>query len=92
MHMAKCRPGLGWNDRPLMERTSVYSFPNDDKEQDRLDMLSHIVRLVTGDKLHQTPMPKPPSRILDIGTGTGIWAIEAGELRCSELMMGDRGS
>jgi methylase of polypeptide subunit release factors len=26
--------------------------------------------------LHQAPVATAPERILDIGTGTGIWAIE----------------
>lgn len=29
-------------------------------------------------KLHNAPL-KNPQRILDLGTGTGIWAIEMGE-------------
>lgn len=32
-----------------------------------------------GNKLHLAPIGKSPQRILDIGTGTGIWAIDAGE-------------
>ena len=34
-----------------------------------------FIRMLDGD-LHRAPLPKEPHRILDIGTGTGIWAID----------------
>lgn len=37
----------------------------------------HAVRLVIGDKLFFAPLQNPTA-ILDIGTGTGIWAIDVG--------------
>lgn len=60
-------------------REGAYNFPNDDKEQDRLDMVHHMQILAKGNKLFLSPLPSPPKRILDVGTGTGIWAIEAGD-------------
>ena len=30
-------------------------------------------------KLHYAPIGENPGRILDVGTGTGIWAIEMGD-------------
>ncbi|KAL1845486.1 hypothetical protein Plec18167_001433 [Paecilomyces lecythidis] len=50
--------------------------PNDEEEQDRMDLVHHIYRLVLGGKLHLAPIPANPSRVLDLGTGTGIWAID----------------
>ncbi|OCL06992.1 S-adenosyl-L-methionine-dependent methyltransferase [Glonium stellatum] len=47
----------------------AYPFPNDELEQDRLDLMSHMMSLILGGKLHLTPI-KNPTRILDIGTGT----------------------
>lgn len=53
-------------------------LPNDDKEQDRLDILHHVFRLTLGgDLCLSQPDLKDPQRILDIGTGTGIWAIDS---------------
>ncbi|KAI5811876.1 S-adenosyl-L-methionine-dependent methyltransferase [Pyronema omphalodes] len=52
-----------------------YLMPTDEKEQDRLDLHHEIIRLVWDDKLHESPIHEP-HRILDIGTGTGIWAID----------------
>ncbi|KAF4303670.1 Methyltransferase type 11 [Botryosphaeria dothidea] len=60
-------------------REGAYNFPNDDKEQDRLDMVHHMQILAKGNKLFLSPLSSPPKRILDVGTGTGIWAIEAGD-------------
>lgn len=50
-------------------------LPNDDKEQDRLDLLHHIFRLTLNGALCRTALENPQN-ILDIGTGTGIWAIQ----------------
>ncbi|KAF8544018.1 S-adenosyl-L-methionine-dependent methyltransferase [Trichophaea hybrida] len=48
--------------------------PTDEIEQDRLD-LHHEIFLQLVEGLHKAPI-KDPQRILDIGTGTGIWAID----------------
>ncbi|KAL4733969.1 S-adenosyl-L-methionine-dependent methyltransferase [Aspergillus similis] len=53
-----------------------YKFPNDEREQDRLDMLHNMFRLVLNGKLFLAPIKDGPLRVLDIGTGTGIWAME----------------
>lgn len=54
-------------------------MPNDEKELDRLDLYHHIVLLRCDGKLHLAPIVENPQRILDIGAGTGIWAIEMAE-------------
>ncbi|KAI5811847.1 S-adenosyl-L-methionine-dependent methyltransferase, partial [Pyronema omphalodes] len=55
-----------------------YLIPTDEKEQDRLDLNHEITRMAWDEKLHQAPLHEP-HRILDIGTGTGIWAIDMAE-------------
>ncbi|KAL4938064.1 hypothetical protein BDV06DRAFT_215403 [Aspergillus oleicola] len=55
-----------------------YKFPNDEREQDRLDTLHYMFKLVLGDRLFIAPIEDCPLRVLDIGTGTGLWAIEFG--------------
>ncbi|KAF8245535.1 UMTA methyltransferase family protein [Wilcoxina mikolae CBS 423.85] len=53
-------------------------MPTDEMEQDRLDLHHEIMlQLLDGD-LHLAPL-EDPRRILDIGTGTGIWAIDAAD-------------
>ncbi|KAH7230082.1 S-adenosyl-L-methionine-dependent methyltransferase [Fusarium redolens] len=55
-----------------------YNYPNDGQVQDRLDLVHHAFRLVLQDKLFLAPINLDSSdlRVLDIGTGTGLWAIE----------------
>jgi hypothetical protein len=49
-----------------------YFFPNDDVENDRLD-LQHAIFLKSLDgKLYLSPVPKDLRHVLDVGTGTGI--------------------
>lgn len=54
-------------------------LPNDESEQDRLDLQHHILKLCLGGKLTATTFSEPPQRVFDIGCGTGIWAIELGD-------------
>ncbi|KAK4185323.1 S-adenosyl-L-methionine-dependent methyltransferase [Podospora australis] len=57
-----------------------YSFPNDEREQDRLDMIHHAFYRLLSDRLFLAPIdPNTGLRILDIGTGTGLWAIHLGD-------------
>ncbi|KAF7553373.1 hypothetical protein G7Z17_g3659 [Cylindrodendrum hubeiense] len=61
--------------------------PNDDEEQERMDLGHHIYRLVLGGKLNLAPISKNPQRVLDLGTGTGIWAIDfADEYPSAEVL------
>ncbi|KAH7012485.1 S-adenosyl-L-methionine-dependent methyltransferase [Microdochium trichocladiopsis] len=56
-----------------------YNFPNDDEEQDRLDMIHHVFYRIIGDRLFLAPFKPNGKRILDLGTGTGIWPIQLGD-------------
>ncbi|KAK2018692.1 methyltransferase domain-containing protein [Colletotrichum eremochloae] len=61
-------------------RAGSYLCPNDEIEQDRLDFHHTMVMKAIGGK---------PFLILDIGTGTGIWAIEVGELLPNSEIIGN---
>ncbi|KAI5809429.1 S-adenosyl-L-methionine-dependent methyltransferase [Pyronema omphalodes] len=50
-------------------------LPTDEIEQDRMDMHHEIMLLLLDNELHRAPL-STPHRILDVGTGTGIWAID----------------
>ena len=50
-------------------------MPNDALEQDRLDLQHAVFLMLLKGKLGLAPIDNPQS-VLDIGTGTGIWAIE----------------
>ncbi|KAK4443478.1 S-adenosyl-L-methionine-dependent methyltransferase [Podospora aff. communis PSN243] len=53
-----------------------YFLPNDADEINRLDLQHQIFRLTFNDQLCLCPKNKGAKRVLDLGTGTGIWAIE----------------
>lgn len=56
-----------------------YLLPNDDMEQEREDMKHAMVLHVCEGALHNAPLDNP-QKILDIGTGTGIWAIDSEQI------------
>ncbi|KAL8961218.1 MAG: hypothetical protein Q9193_002190, partial [Seirophora villosa] len=59
-------------------KAGSYPLPNDEPELERIDIKHHVTLLLSGGNLHLAPLVNP-KRILDIGTGTGIWAIEMAE-------------
>ncbi|KAK1600367.1 methyltransferase domain-containing protein [Colletotrichum navitas] len=59
-----------------------YAFPNDDRELDRLDLQHQQWLLLLDDRLGVAPPCKEGAqvgRVLDVGTGTGIWALNFGD-------------
>jgi hypothetical protein len=53
-----------------------YVLPNDETEQNRLDLQHHLFLLTLQGELHLAPLKPGIHNALDIATGTGIWAIE----------------
>lgn len=53
--------------------------PNDEEEQNRMDLGHHVYSLVLGGRSHLSPLGDNPQRVLDLGTGTGIWAMDFAE-------------
>lgn len=49
-------------------------MPNDEVEQDRLDMQHHSYLIIFGGELYRAPLGKV-DHVLDIGCGTGQWAM-----------------
>lgn len=47
-------------------------------EQDRLDLQHHMLLIMLDGRLHLAPINPNLQNVLDVGTGTGIWAIEFG--------------
>ncbi|RPA80916.1 S-adenosyl-L-methionine-dependent methyltransferase, partial [Ascobolus immersus RN42] len=70
-------------------KTTEYLIPNDEAEQSRLDLVHHLWGLILSGDLHRAPIDaaeikrragsEEPFRVLDLGTGTGIWAIDFGD-------------
>lgn len=56
-----------------------YVMPNDEQEQDRLDLQHNLFLLTLDNKLYLSPAGRDGHavrNVLDVGTGTGIWAID----------------
>ncbi|KAF3049761.1 hypothetical protein E8E11_006652 [Didymella keratinophila] len=56
-------------------REGEYWGPNDELQNDQLDIAHHMFLMLFGNKLHLAPIQNP-QRILDLGCGTGIWCMD----------------
>jgi len=62
--------------------------PNDEKQADTMDLLHHSFSLAMQGELHLAPIGSNPQKILDLGTGTGIYAIDIGDMYPSAKVIG----
>ncbi|KAL2214259.1 S-adenosyl-L-methionine-dependent methyltransferase [Sarocladium strictum] len=54
-----------------------YWAANDEKQMNSMDINHHALTLACGDKLYLAPLDESKvQKVIDIGTGTGIWAID----------------
>ncbi|KAL4780078.1 S-adenosyl-L-methionine-dependent methyltransferase [Aspergillus varians] len=66
----------------------LYFVPEDEQEQERLDMQHEICLITLNRKLYLAPLPQEVQNVLDIGTGTGIWAIDFADQHPSSNVIG----
>ncbi|KAG8910987.1 hypothetical protein FRC01_005997 [Tulasnella sp. 417] len=74
------------NDRTFSKQAgSLYSLPTDRKEHSRLDYQHEMMRLLLNDSIYPNPdvvdnaltaEANPTPNIVDLGTGSGVWAME----------------
>ncbi len=55
---------------------NMYGMPMDEQELDRNDLQHSKFQLILDGRLHLAPISESPQKILDLGTGTGIWAMD----------------
>ncbi|OAA40361.1 Methyltransferase type 11 [Metarhizium rileyi] len=59
--------------------TTEYWGPNDDTQNVGLDIAHQFITMLLDDRLFESPLPERPAKILDVGTGTGVWAIDVAD-------------
>lgn len=65
-----------------------YPMPNDTEEQARMDMQHHIYLMLFNGELYKAPLPTHIHRALDIGCGTGKWALDFADSRPNTQVIG----
>ncbi|PGH11501.1 hypothetical protein AJ79_04876 [Helicocarpus griseus UAMH5409] len=66
-----------------------YILPNDEPlNRGRLDMQNHHLLVTFNGRMHFAPGADTARRVLDVGTGTGIWAIDYADAHPSAEVVG----
>ncbi|KAF5008198.1 hypothetical protein FDECE_5531 [Fusarium decemcellulare] len=55
---------------------SDYFVPTDEQSLENFDIMHHFLTLLLDGKLYLAPIKDDIQKVLDIGTGTGVWAID----------------
>ncbi|KAF5572427.1 methyltransferase [Fusarium pseudoanthophilum] len=53
-----------------------YSFPNDEQQLESVDISHHYLTVLLDGQLYLAPIGENVQKALDVGTGSGIWAID----------------
>ncbi|MBE3044560.1 class I SAM-dependent methyltransferase [Candidatus Bathyarchaeota archaeon] len=61
------------------EKFGEYWGPNDDQQNEGLDLLHHTMIMSIDNKLFLAPLGDNVHQVLDVGTGTGVWASDFGD-------------
>lgn len=69
-------------------RSGRHFLPNDEQEQDRMDLTHAEMMLLLDNNLFLAPI-KTPQRVIDLGTGTGIWAIDFADIAPEAQVIGN---
>lgn len=64
------------NRRYHSYKDGEYWGPNDEQQNNQLDIAHHLFLMTLGDRLFLAPIGDNPQNVLDVGTGTGIWAMD----------------
>ncbi|KAI5465270.1 S-adenosyl-L-methionine-dependent methyltransferase [Mariannaea sp. PMI_226] len=67
-----------------------YLLPNDDTENERLDLQHHLCFLTFNNKLYTCPAGENQAlnRVLDAGCGTGVWAMDFADEHPETIVIG----
>ncbi|KAI8710791.1 Asparaginase [Fusarium sp. LHS14.1] len=65
-----------------------YCWPNDEKHREQMDIFHHACSLPLEDRLYLAPIKENVQNVLDVGTGTGIWAIDFADEHPSARVIG----
>ncbi|KPM39196.1 hypothetical protein AK830_g7331 [Neonectria ditissima] len=66
----------------------AYWGPNDEQQQEAEDLVNEMFRIILDGKLCEAPIRDDVQSVLDIGCGTGVWAIDFADEHTSAEVIG----
>lgn len=67
--------GRSYHRYKSVSAATDYPIPEDEMEQERLELQHQLFSMTFDGKLYLAPLEGDPENVLDLGTGTGTWAM-----------------
>ena len=67
---------MSYQNQTKIPQDGSYKFPNDVQEQECINLQHGLFSLLLDGNLFLAPIGPTPHTVLDIGTGTGLWAMD----------------
>lgn len=85
--MQRHREEFGRTYHKFRADETQYWGPTDEQQNNQLDIGHHMLTLLLDNRLYVAPISEECHKVIDLGCGTGIWAIDFADAQVSPVLI-----